>query len=108
MSKVISLNGNWKFKTDREEMGDLYPDSIVQTYQKECKFFDPSYDDNGWNKIVVPSCWQSQGYNYNGVAWYRLKFNYRPSQRFNVVRLKFKGVDYFADVWLNGYYLGFP
>jgi len=106
MSKVISLNGSWKFKTDPEGMGDLYPDSVVQTYQRDCKFFDPSYDDGDWNEIVVPSCWQVQGYNYNGVAWYRLRFDYQPSQEFNVVRLKFKGVDYFADVWLNGYYLG--
>lgn len=48
MSKVISLNDSWKFKMDPERMGDLYPDSVVQTYQRDCKFFDPGYDDSDW------------------------------------------------------------
>lgn len=104
--KEILLNGKWKFKIDPEGMGDLYPDSTVRFFQRDCKFFDPEYDDRDWNKISVPACWQSEGYSYNGIAWYRTKFDYTPDGEKNVVRLSFKGVDYFADVWLNGYYLG--
>jgi len=106
MLKTIPLGGRWKFRVDPEGMGDLYPDSVVRSYHRDCKFFDVDYDDSDWDQIIVPSCWQAQGYNYNGIAWYRLKFDYQSSPKFNVVRLEFKGVDYFADVWLNGYYLG--
>ena len=104
--REILLNGKWKFKIDPEGMGDLYPDSTVRFFQGDCKFFDPNYDDRDWKKISVPACWQSEGYNYNGIAWYRTRFDYMPDGERNVARLSFEGVDYFADVWLNGYYLG--
>ena len=53
----------------------------------------------------MPACWQAAGHDYNGAAWYRLRFDHRPGDA-NVARLSFLGVDYFADVWLNGYFLG--
>ena len=49
---------------------------------------------------------QAEGHHYNGAAWYRLRFDHRPGAEENVARLSFLGVDYFADVWLNGYFLG--
>ena len=54
----------------------------------------------------MPACWQAAGHDYNGAAWYRLRFDHRPGADENVARLSFLGVDYFADVWLNGYFLG--
>ena len=32
------------------------------------------FDDSQWDIITVPSCWQTEGYDYNGVAWYRMEF----------------------------------
>ena len=100
-----SLSGTWKFRTDPDGMGDRYPDDAVAAYKEDCKFFDPAYDDRDWGEIAVPACWQAEGHDYNGAAWYRLRFDCRPGDT-NVARLSFLGVDYYADVWLNGYFLG--
>ena len=104
----VSLNGSWKFKTDPDVMGDVSPDVVRNTIgatQQECKFFDPEFDDRHWGEIAVPACWQAEGHLYNGVAWYRTRFDYAAGDT-TVVRLAFQGVDYFADAWINGYYLG--
>ena len=106
MGRIITLNENWKFKLDPENLGEKYPEDVVRTYRRECRFMSPDYDDRDWDEIKVPSCWQTQGYDYNGVAWYRKKFTLTTKQASKVYRLKFKGVDYFADVWINGFYLG--
>ncbi|MBT3321477.1 MAG: hypothetical protein HN392_04245 [Anaerolineae bacterium] len=60
-----------------------------------------------WEKINVPACWQAEGHDYNGVAWYRTTFP-RPFAKGidNRAWLQFKGVDYTCDVWLNGRCLG--
>ena len=104
--RQISLSGSWKFRTDPDGMGDRYPDDAVAAYKEDCQFFDPGYDDRDWGEIAVPACWQAEGHDYNGAAWYRLRFDHRPGAGENVARLSFLGVDYFADVWLNGYFLG--
>jgi beta-mannosidase len=106
--RQISLNGTWKFRTDPDGMGDVSPDVVRNTVgatAQECKFFDPEFDDRHWGEIAVPACWQAEGHLYNGVAWYRTRFEYQPGDD-AVVRLAFQGVDYFADAWINGYYLG--
>ena len=105
--KTITLNERWKFKMDPDGEGDFQePGPSKEDWRRVCRFFDPEYDDRDWGEITVPSCWQSEGYNYNGIAWYRTRFDYVPHEENNVVRLSFDGFDYFADVWLNGYYLG--
>ena len=102
-----SLAGRWKFKTDPEGRGDFQePDSSIESWQRQVTYFDLEYDDAAWDEIAVPACWQTAGYRYNGIAWYRTRFDHAPDGGSNVIRLLFKGVDYFADAWLNGYYLG--
>ena len=102
-----SLAGRWKFATDPDGKGDFQePDASIESWQRPVTFFDLEHDDTAWDKIAVPACWQTEGHRYNGVAWYRTRFDYAPDGANNVIRLLFKGVDYFADVWLNGYYLG--
>ena len=102
-----SLNGRWKFKTDPDGLGDFQePDRSPASWQRPVRFFDEEYDDSDWEEITVPANWQTEGHNYNGIAWYRTRFQYVPNRDDNMVRLSFSGVDYYADVWLNGYYLG--
>ena len=107
--KKLSLNGNWKFRTDPDKMGDESPDKVRFTIggiQQDCKFFDENYEDYEWGEIAVPACWQAEGVDFNGIAWYRTRFSFNPDETDTAVRLRFEAVDYFADVWLNGYYLG--
>ena len=102
-----SLAGRWKFRLDPEGRGDFgEPDASIASWQREVTWFDREHDDSAWDEIAVPACWQTAGYRYNGIAWYRTRFHYAPDGTNNVIRLLFKGVDYFADAWLNGYYLG--
>src|SRR5204863_7494923 len=47
------------------------------------------------------------GWNTGGQVWYRRRFQAPPQGTEAVVAsLEFAGVDYTADVWLNGAYLG--
>ena len=105
--RAISLAGSWRFRTDPDRLGDLAPADLVASANDECAFHLLSYDDSDWQTIPVPGNWQQFGYEeYNGVAWYRTHFA-RPDYPANgVARLRFAGVDYNADVWLNGLYLG--
>lgn len=62
-------------------------------------------DNARWQSITVPGNWYTQGYDHHGVAWYRLIFTATTAPEM-ISTLHFNGVDYFADVWLNGKMLG--
>ena len=34
----------------------------------------PDFDDSRWNSINTFYSWETQGYDYNGFAWYRIRF----------------------------------
>lgn len=104
---TVSLNGEWCFRTDPELLGELYPEDLVRTERDECQFYRPEYDDRRWQTMPVPSLWQQHGFaDYNGAAWYRHRFTLPGDLAGKTVRLRFSGVDYYADIWLNGFYLG--
>ncbi len=104
--RAVSLAGPWRFRTDPDRLGDLTAAELVRTADDECAFHLPTYDDSAWQTIPVPGNWQQFGHNYNGVAWYRIRFTRPDIPADGVARLQFAGVDYYADVWLNGFYLG--
>ena len=91
-STEISLNGDWQFQP-----GDLASQAAYET----------GFNDRQWPKIKVPSNWYLQGYDISGVAWYRRHFRVDRSLAGKTLTLNFSGVDYAAEVWLNGEYLGF-
>ena len=104
---VIDLGGQWRFRRDPNHFGEHYPDQLNVTHMYDARWMGLDYDDSGWEQIVVPACWQTAGVDYNGVAWYRTRFpNPLAEGDGQRVWLQFEGVDYFADVWLNGRYLG--
>lgn len=56
----------------------------------------------GWPTLPVPANWYAAGRDHQGALWYQREFSLpalAPQQR---VTLEMDGVDYFADVWLNG------
>ena len=88
------LNGKWLLAIDKDNKGR----------------------DNGWFKAIdvpnaqeveVPCTIQQNFPGYCGVAWYWRKFNlaesHYPDGR---CLLRFWAVDYLADVWINGVYVG--
>ena len=86
-----SLNGRWQFQPVTGE--------ITVTPQLQ----PPS---QGWKSIAVPDNWYRQGDDISGFAWYQTRFKVESNNAVRVANLVFNGVDYAADVWLNGHYLG--
>ncbi|PIB35971.1 hypothetical protein BFP72_11475 [Reichenbachiella sp. 5M10] len=57
----VDLNKKWRFN-----IGD------------NPKWATPTYADDNWESIQVPSRWENQGFNgYDGIAWYRTSFDGR-------------------------------
>ncbi len=87
----ISLNGPWRYKQTGSEMA---------------AYFSPNLDVSDWRTMDIPQNWYLSGLNYHGVIWFRREFEAEANWQGRAVRLQFAGVDYFADVWLNGEKLG--
>lgn len=58
--------------------------------------------DRHWRAIQVPANWYSAGYDHQGALWYRHEFSLPERAPDTMATLVFDGVDYFADVVLNG------
>ena len=70
------------------------------------KWFEANLDETGW-KAVKCEAWEGQGFpGYDGVAWYRIRFNAPPKGDCVGANLQFGAVDEQAWVWLNGKYIG--
>lgn len=54
----------------------------------------------------VPANWYTEGLDYDGAVWYERRFFLPTISADTLLRLVFEGVDYEADVWLNGKMLG--
>jgi hypothetical protein len=83
----MNLAGHWRFSSEDN------PDHA-----------QPDFDDSTWKSMPIPSNWFLGGLDHHGVAWFRHEFRHRRRGEFT--DLNFEGVDYFADVYLNGKHLG--
>lgn len=98
----ISLNGEWRYRQTGSEWQVPAPSQGEETLS----YFSPELDIGAWRTMAIPQNWYLAGLNYHGVIWFRREFQADESWRGRAVRLRFDGVDYFADVWLNGEHLG--
>ncbi|WP_039058372.1 glycoside hydrolase family 2 [Enterobacter sp. Bisph1] len=62
-------------------------------------------EDKNWRTLRVPANWYSAGYDHQGAMWYRRDFAMPALAPETMATLVFDGVDYFADVSLNGKHL---
>ena len=90
-NKIVPLSGVWKFKPG--ELG-----KAVRRTSKE--------DLVHWEDIHVPANWYLEGKDISGIAWYSKIFTIPSKQANKRIALKFEGVDYTTDVWVNGQYIG--
>ena len=106
----MSLDGSWTFR---------YVGSPAEV---PSVFYDVAFDDTGWDRIPVPSCWQMLGYgrpHYTNVRYpfpvdpprvpsenptglYRTRFHIPAEWKDRRVILRFDGVDSFYVAWVNG------
>jgi len=83
-----SLNGKWNFVTD--SLSELDFDSFLLLKDKQ------------QNKMKLPVNWQLAGLNnFNGTVWFYRTFDLNNFNNLGLPLLKFNGVDYFSDVWIN-------
>ncbi len=92
----ISLDGNWEIIFDNKNEGrngKWQKDSIFENQVKR--------------NITVPSCWEEIEKDYEGVAFYRRKFNVPADWDGKIIHLQFGAVNYLAEVWVNGEVVGY-
>ena len=94
-SKNIWLNGLWNYVTDSD---GKYSYADIENL----------INQNPRDKISVPSNWEVEGFhNFNGSIWFATNFVLKDDlAKDDISVLLFKGVDYFAEVWLNGKNIG--
>jgi len=86
----IDLRGTWKIS-----IGD------ISDWKK------PDYDDKDWKEIFVPAFWETQGFrNYDGFAWYRLKFTLPQKYADKKMVLMLGMIDDIDQTFVNGTLVG--
>ena len=92
----LLLNGRWKSLVDADSRYTIG------------KIKEKLENGNSFPEMLIPSNWQLAGLdNFSGSVWFIKNFDFEPYEEVeNIKILKFKGADYFTDVWINWNYLG--
>lgn len=86
----FGLPGKWKFKTGDDKA-----------------WAEGALDDSRWQEVKVPLNWDSQGHkNYDGFAWYRVKFKVAANLADKRLILLLGRIDDLDEVYLNGELIG--
>jgi hypothetical protein len=94
-SEVSVFPAQWLFRLDPEDRG-----------QKE-GWQRADVDEAGWRTIPVPAWWEKTPVGqYDGVAWYRVRFRLPDNVAGKKLVLAFGAVDEEAWVYLNGELIG--
>ena len=91
----------WQFAWDPDGVGEK------QGWHKS------EFDDSAWSKIGTEGTWEDQGVGkawaaahdgqaYDGLAWYRTRFQVKAGDAGKRISLLFGAVDEACIVWLNG------
>jgi beta-mannosidase len=92
---AIDLSGTWNYKVDAEDVG------VGQEY------YAVNHDRSSWGQMQVPNNWYlTEVGDYFGAVWFQTSFRVPEELAGKRLTLRFGAVDYYADVWLNGTYLG--
>ena len=115
--QVIDLDGIWKkqrFNADHNLSLAARDSSGYNNVLNEAQNrFSPGYDDSHWETKYIPSVENTMNIApatpefYQDGVWYRRTFNVSDTLNGKFIKLMFYAVNYTADVWLNGYYLGY-
>ena len=91
-----NLNGAWKYILDENDQG------------RSKELYKGTTDFINWKNMDLPNNWYlTEVGDYFGVIWFQKYFSSAEIDPAKRAFLRFQGVDYYADVWLNEEYLGF-
>jgi len=95
-SEIASLNGEWLFQIDPDQLGESEHWQSVET------------SAGAWRTVVVPHTWQIEApfSGYRGFAWYRKTFEAHADWQLKTIRLEFEAVFHSTKVWVNGKFAG--
>jgi len=92
--KKVDLNGSWYYIPD--------PESLFTIGEVVAEL-----DAGGCAETIVPSNWELHGLkNFNGSVWYSRLIELSELDVDQSAFLKFDGVDYICDVFVNGVHAG--
>ncbi len=95
----LDLSGEWKFQ--------LEPGQTKGGKGNDQKGWqDLAFDDEAWENIMVGQQWEQQGYNYNGIAWYRRSFVIPEEWKGSTLVFSGGMADDGAEIYFNGSSLG--
>ncbi len=114
---TISLSGQWRKQrfaathdlTLKKRDAAGYAELLAEAADR----FKPEYDDSSWPTHQIPgventiNAYEKRPEYYQDGVWYRRAFTIPDSLRGKFAKLMFYAVNYVADVWLNGHYLGY-
>ncbi len=92
--RTVQLSGPWSAHPADDDLRRVYA--------------EPTFDDSGWSEIDVPGHWQTNpafADNHDPV-FYRTGFSTHPLEEGTRAWLRFAGIFYDADMFLDGTYLG--
>lgn len=89
-TRTLSLDGTWRYCASADDPS----------------FGHTELDDRAWPTMALPANWYLAGLDHHGVVWFRRTVEVPADLKGQRYWLRFEGVDYFAQVWLNGVHLG--
>lgn len=101
LAQPTSLNGNWAFRTDPNDIGEA-------EHGPQQGWFRTEATTANWDSLPVPGNWdlRNEYAHYVGKGWYRRQFMTPARNADQVARLLFEAVYHDCTVWLNGQKLG--
>ncbi len=84
----------------------VVPGTLLTTYLANGRFPDPYYGLNNRRETGLIPDITVPGTVFASPHWYRTRFSLRPEFRGRTVWLELKGINWRADVWLNGARVG--
>jgi beta-galactosidase/beta-glucuronidase len=106
----LDLDTGWRFQpADLSQALSFEPrgQSLAALEKEAAGRQTPEYDDSAWQPAEVPGSVNPPHSAHPIDGWYRVDFTAPPAWVNDAVTLKFGSVNYLADVWLNGMYLGY-
>lgn len=96
-NRKLTLDGTWEIIFDHKNEG------------RESLWFNDSIFEKQPSKqqLNAPACWELIEQDYEGVTFYRHKFEVPATWEGKVIRLQFDAVNYLSEVWLNDAVVGY-
>lgn len=107
---IIDLDGSWRWQP--EPMNDALAltdrsRTLPKIVRNAAGRQGVAYNDQNWTSVTVPGTFNPPPQSVVNGGWYRRTFDVPATWSGLSATLKLEAVNYVADLWLNGHYLGY-